>query len=270
MFIQYVMLFYRLCVIIEPKGSVTQKMRTVDQDQLIHMIAANGSTIMKRHLSRVLYQFSDKGSWSGYIPEWQTWRPVLRREVGYKPQKRQLERRSFTTDEIDRLFFVAAEDPRDEALLSFYIHTGCRSSAAVELLVDDIWNTETQQVRERGVVLEKGHTSFVFYVDDILAAALRRWILASDGTKYVFPSLKDCHRQWHNNGPRGWLLNICKRAGISGSHVHIHALRRTICTLLYQHGATRKELSTFLGHRCWETTRGYIDAPLRPKRPRTN
>lgn len=145
-------LFYQICVMIEPIGSVTEKMKTIDQDELIQMVAAHGSTTMKRFLSCVLHQFSQRGSWAGYLPEWQMWRPMLRREVGYKPQKRQLERRSFTTDELDRLFRVAAEDPREEALLSFYVHTGCRSSAAVELLVDDIWNPETLQVRERGVV----------------------------------------------------------------------------------------------------------------------
>lgn len=125
-----------------------------------------------------------------------------------------------------------------------------------------VWVPRDTLIETSGVVLEKGHTSFVFYIDDILAAALRHWILASGVTKYVFPSFKDSQRQWHKNSPRRWLLKLCKRAGISGSHVHVHALRRTICTLLYQHGATRKELSTFLGHECWETTRAYIDAPL--------
>jgi integrase len=237
----------------------------MSRDEIVDIIAKHWSKKMKRDASRFFRQFSKDGPWTGYIPQWEQWKPIRKDDVGYIGSRMNRERRSFTPEEVHRLSQTASEDPRDTALLQFYLQTGCRSSAAVELMVNDVWDAEGGRVVEEGVVLEKYHRMFHFRINDVLAEALTRWIKSAGVTLYVFPSPKNTQQQWmREHGPRIWLRDLCRRAGIDGSHVYVHGLRRTACTMRSTMGHSKDELSKFLGHRLWSTTRQYIDPAALP------
>jgi site-specific recombinase XerC len=227
LYMEFVRLLYDLCALLPQGGSVSNQLKSMDRTGMINMISQNGSQKMKKNVSRFFYQFTRTRPLAHCIPEWNDWQPINPRDVGYNTKKRTREKTVFSESEIDRLLDISKASPRDEALMRFYLHTGCRSSAAVELLVKDIWDANTGTILKEGTVLEKFNQMFKFPIDQALGAALQTWLARSGVQKYVFPCVKNNKRQWsHHSGPHKWLRGLCNRAGIKGSHVHVHALRR--------------------------------------------
>ena len=179
--------------------------------------------------------------------------------MGYKVNPRIRERHSFTWEELQTLFRVSKNNARDDALLRYYIHTSRRKDSACELLREDVWDAERSATLPFGVVLEKFNQRVQFPIDSVLSAAFARWILASPVSRFVFPSSLDAGCKWCTSGPHYWLHSLCKRAGIAGTHVHVHALRHTVATLLHKSGNKIEDISAYLGHKDAKTTRIYID-----------
>lgn len=259
--------FYELCVLLRPSGNVSGRIKDASRDNILELVTSRGSQNLKGNATRLFYQFSRGGRWCGFVVAWRDWPRVTAREVGYTAKRVRRERKSFTGEELQRLFDVTKADARDDALLRYYIHTSRRRASACELLVDDVWDATAGAVRTEGVVLEKFNRRVTFPIDDKLGAALTRWIRESQVTKFVFPALKNKDQKWnHKSGPRTWLRSISKRAGITGSHVFVHGLRHTVATLLHQSGNKIEDIAAYLGHRKVDTTQIYIDrAVSRPQ-----
>ena len=172
---------------------------------------------------------------------------IRREEVGYFPTKRSRERDRFTEAEVETLRMAAAEDPVDHGMLLFLLHTGCRSGALCHLLVDDVRDPSTGCMRSTGSVDEKGGVRQTdrdhvvttvwlreFTIDPILAEALCGAIARNKGSIYVFPASRGGVRKRQMSMNDTWLRRLCARCKppIVGSHVHVHALRRTVISML--------------------------------------
>lgn len=263
MFQGYIRLFYSLCALIEPIGIVSAKLCCTSRDEMVVILRENASQYMKAWVSRFFYQFGHQGPWAGYVITWRDWSVITKHEVGYVVQKKKRERQAFTWEELQRLFQVAEQDARDNALLRFYIHTACRNSAARELLLANVYDARSGEMRDTGVVLEKFGRDQSFPIDDVLAKALKRWIQESGVTVYVFPSPLDVNHKWtYQNGPGKWLVKLCTKASIFGSHIYVHGLRHTVATLLHKAGNKVEDISSILGHRSVDTTQIYIDRSI--------
>lgn len=260
--------FYQVCVLLEPKGFVSEKIKSLSREEIVNIIASRGCQSLKGDIARMFYQFLRGGRWYGYIAKWKDWPNLTKKEVGYVAKRRNRERSSFSNEELQRLFAVSQANTRDHALLRFYIHTGCRKSAARELLVSDVWNSETGMARKMGVVLEKFNKQFRFPIDDILGAALSKWIIESNVKHYVFPALSDSSKKWNDQGPRKWIQELCAKANIFGSNVYVHGLRHTVATLLRKSGNDMEDIAAYLGHKSVSTTQIYIDSDAETLRDR--
>ena len=72
-------------------------------------------------------------------------------------------------------------------------------------------------------------------IDPLLAGAIRLYVnqRGLPHTAYLFHKMADV-RQYTLSGR--WLHTACTQCGISGDHVYIHALRRTVITWLFKAG----------------------------------
>jgi hypothetical protein len=198
--------------------------------------------------------------WAPLLP-WSHWRPISRREANYRPPKRQRLRDRFTDSEILRMQQCAMADPFAQGLLTFVLHTGCRTGAVCHLLVRDVQDP-VDRMRILGTVREKGGVVRCFCIDPILAEALGEAIRCNRGSDYVFPANGGVHRR-NKSQNAAWLQQLCQRAGVSGSHVHMHAIRRTVISRLLDCGNTLSAVSSWIGHS--SPTMTYAMAPVLTK-----
>ena len=250
--------FYKLCVLIQPSGNVSERIKSASREEIVDLISSKGTQSLKSRVSPLFYQFERGCRWRGLVVPWQDWR-ISKREVGYSCKRMVRERHSFTAEELQKLFDTAEADAWDSALLRYYIHTSRRSASARELLVEDVWDATVDAPRTQGVVLEKFNRRVRFPIDHVLGPALARHIRASGVTRFVFPSPLDHKHKWCHSGPHTWLRNLCARAGITGTHIYVHGLRHTVATLLHQGGNSIEDISSYLGHKDTTTTQIYID-----------
>lgn len=54
-----------------------------------------------------------------------------------------------------------------------------------------------------------------------------------------------------------WLRRLCARANVRGEHVHMHALRRTVISILLDAGNSLHDVSQWIGHHSTEMTNHY-------------
>jgi integrase len=255
-------MFYKLCVLLQPFGDISNRIKSVSRDELVDIVATRGTQSLKYRISNLLSLFRRGSRWEGFIVPWQNWQAITTKEVGYDRKRRQRDRHTFSWNEIQALFETANDNTRDYALLRYFIHTSRRRASACELLVEDVWNASSRSTKTEGFVLEKNNQRVSFPIDEVLGMALTKWICESGVTDYVFPSPIDSRHKWQGNGIRVWLGKLCQRAKITGNHVHVHALRHTVATLLHDSGNKIEDISAFLGHRGTQATHGYIHCPV--------
>ena len=181
-------------------------------------------------------------------------------ELNYHPKKRERTRAAFTQEELNRLFEAAkADGSRSLALLRFYVHTACRSSTACELLRADVWNEDSQTCFPTGTVLEKFGVRYCFAIDSELASSLAVHITSSPKSRFVFPTPKKPEKRLNYGMVNFWFQSICKRANVQGDHCFVHALRRTVATILFEAGNKLEDIQSFIGHRSIGMTQHYIE-----------
>lgn len=193
----YVRPFFHLCVALygeerAPGGALVPLLDTTTRADcaaaLARVVRGRGRSL------KAAFQFTG-GVWSGLLPTWVGWPPLTRREVGYHPVRRQRQRDRFTDAELEAMRAVAAEDPLDHGLLTFVLHTGCRSGAVCSLRVDDVCDvtTDPPTMRAVGSVEEKGGQRREFAIDTVLAAALRACERRGDSCCLLSPRCR--HRE---------------------------------------------------------------------------
>lgn len=102
------------------------------------------------------------------------------------------------------------------------LHTGLRTAAVCRLRWEDV-----DLERGEGTVLEKNGQMRHFSIDTRLAAALAAYAPGAS-SRYVFPHPgNDRLPRTHHHNTR-WLRRLCSECGITGDHVFVHALRRTV------------------------------------------
>jgi integrase len=167
------------------------------------------------------------------MPTWANWHSIKKAAVGYRPTPRQRTRAAFTMEEMNSLFSSVQGDAFSTALLRFFLHTGCRREAAVELRVNDVWDKVAGRCRSEGSVLEKFGDKRTLVIDSILSQALEQWIKSSDVKEYVFPCRQRTQETKLGAGGIGaWFRGVCAKAGVTGDHCFVHDIRRTHVPLL--------------------------------------
>lgn len=112
-------------------------------------------------------------------------------------------------------------------------------------------------MRDVASVEEKGGVRREFAIDPLLREALEGAIGCNRGSPYVFPANRGIGRRSESQND-AWLRRLCARCvpPIAGSHVHVHALRRTTISMLLDAGNSLECVSRWIGHHSTEMARG--------------
>ncbi len=158
-------------------------------------------------------------------------------------------REPYADIEIENLK-AACATPRDIAIISFLLATGCRISEVTNLNHDQI-NFADREV----VVLGKGNKERTVFFDAVTAMHLKRYLSTrTDDNPALFIGRRKERLQ--PGGVRHMLNVLAEKAGIE--HVHPHKFRRTLATMLIAHGMSIQEVASILGHEKLDTTMKYV------------
>lgn len=145
---------------------------------------------------------------------------------------------------------AACTSPRNMALLTFLLATGCRISEITQLNRDDL-DFQGKEV----IVLGKGNKERTVYFDDVTAMHLKMYLASrTDDNPALFIGKR--HERLLPGGVRSMLNKLAAAAGVD--HVHPHKFRRTLATMLIAHGMAIQEVAAILGHDKLDTTMKYI------------
>lgn len=164
--------------------------------------------------------------------------PAVRLELPKEPQRPRL---GITEDDRDKILCVAAESPRDLALVYFIGATMCRAGGAAGLRWCDI-----DLVRRRALVHEKGDKSREVYFGTETVASLKAWAEVC-GSEWVFPSKKG-GGHLSPNGIYQIFERLAERAGVVGSWSP-HKWRHGGARGMLKKGANLAQVSQILGHK---------------------
>ena len=160
-------------------------------------------------------------------------------------------RNAYSDIEIEKLK-RQCKHPRDAAILSFLLSTGCRVSEVVQLNRDDV-DIEHLEC----TVLGKGNKERIVYIDSVTGMLLKAYLSQrTDNEDALFVSLKDPF----NRLTAGAIRTMLKKLGCEANveDVYPHKFRRTKATNLIKHGMPIQEVAALLGHEKLDTTTKYI------------
>lgn len=144
----------------------------------------------------------------------------------------------------------ACRTPRDKAIVSFLLSTGCRIGEMCALNRDDI-----DMVNAECIVHGKGNKERKVYINPVAMMNLKAYfgmrkdlcsaLFVGKGTDRITPG-----------GVRFMLRKIEERSGVE--NVHPHRFRRTLATNLINRGMPIQEVAAVLGHDKLDTTMKYV------------
>jgi integrase/recombinase XerC len=140
---------------------------------------------------------------------------------------------------------------RVHALAMVLLDTGLRIEEALTLL-----RTRVDLERRCLTVLGKGSRERTVPISDEGRKALFRWLSKTTSGPYVICTQRG-GRMTYRNAYRD-LKALCARAGVTGAHVHPHALRHAFATNYLRCGGDVYRLSRVLGHASITTTACYL------------
>ena len=145
----------------------------------------------------------------------------------------------------------ACENPRETALVSYLLSTGCRVSEVVGTNYEDI---DFQRLQLK--VVGKGNKERLVYLNPVASMHLQTYLRSrKDNDSALFVGKGD--KRFQKGGIELCLKKIGERAGVE--NVHPHRFRRTLATTLAARGMPIQEIQKILGHSKIETTMRYIN-----------
>ena len=158
-------------------------------------------------------------------------------------------RKPYSTIDIERLK-ECCDKPRDKAIISLLLATGCRISEVCALNRNDI-NFISKEI----LVLGKGNKERTVFIDDVTVMLLQRYLEdRKDNLDALF--IGKGSERLKPGGIRKLLNGIAKKAGVENTHPH--RFRRTLATSLINHGMPIQEVASILGHEKLDTTMKYV------------
>jgi site-specific recombinase XerD len=158
-----------------------------------------------------------------------------------------------STDELRRLFDVAARDVKHKALLMTLYGSGLRVSEVAALQPGDI-DSARMLIHVR---LGKGAKDRMTKLSPRLLEVLREYWRAVRPRTWLFPSAGDASRSLDTGSICRTVHRLARRAGITKS-VTPHTLRHSYATHLLDAGTDLRTIQVLLGHRNLKTTAIYL------------
>lgn len=157
------------------------------------------------------------------------------------------------TDELRRLFDVAARDVKHKALLMTLYGSGLRVSEVANLRPGDI-DSRRMLIHVR---LGKGAKDRMTKLSPRLLEVLREYWRASRPKRWLFPQAGNPDHPMNITSIERMVQRLAKRAGI-GRNATPHTLRHSYATHLLEAGTDLRTIQVLLGHRSLKTTAIYL------------
>ena len=157
------------------------------------------------------------------------------------------------SEELRRLFDVAARDVKHKALLMTLYGSGLRVSEVAALRPGDI-DSARMLVHVR---LGKGAKDRMTKLSPRLLEALREYWRAARPGRWLFPQAGNPDRAMNTSSIERMVQRMAKRAGITKA-VTPHTLRHSYATHLLDAGTDLRTIQVLLGHRNLKTTAIYL------------
>lgn len=186
---------------------------------------------------------------------------LIRAVPGIPVWKRVRNPKTLTVDQLTKVLDIfdrsTANGQRDYAMAVCMADLGLRVSEVAGLRLDDIdWDQGTVQL-----VASKGHRDRILplcrRVGTALAAYLGRGRPRSEHRNIFVRHRAPFGEPVSAILVREAMCQAYRRAGLDASITGTHVLRHTAASLMYQRGATLKEISDVLGHQSLDTTAIY-------------
>ncbi len=141
--------------------------------------------------------------------------------------------------------------PREKALVSFLLSTGCRRDEVRQVKLSDI------NLNDRSVLIHgKGGKDRYVYISARCELCIRNYIESRQGnSKYLFCSSKQPYGRLTNAGLDHIIRAIGDRSTVP--NVHLHRFRRWFATYMANKGVPIQDLKVMMGHEKLDTTNDY-------------
>jgi len=163
--------------------------------------------------------------------------------------------------ELETLYGEAKKNLRDELIFLMLLTTGMRVGGLVNIRLEHVAdvNDKGVEVKTCGRTLEKGNKWFTFVMNDRVRELVKEWIIKERHTTspYLFSSKCGSMPYVSRCTIRAIFKRLCDRVGLSGSHLHPHALRHTYAHMLLESGNSIDIISKLIGHSNSLTTESF-------------
>ena len=161
-----------------------------------------------------------------------------------------------TLAEIDKLFAWGFTNSRDRALFGICLHTGCRISEALALMVDDL-QAGYVTLKKRTTKGKKATRSIP--INDKLQAILEPYLSECRLKSFLFPGHHNAKtsKQMTRAAADLILKDACLRVGLIG--VSTHSFRRTALTQMHNAGIPLRVIQRISGHSSLAALQRYLE-----------
>ncbi|MGL5962118.1 MAG: tyrosine-type recombinase/integrase [Cetobacterium sp.] len=212
--------------------------------------------IIKNFYKHENITYEQINSWSKSIPK------------NKKKEESETDLHRLSNKELELLYEASKSNPsgrdpagpiRDELMILLMSTTGIRVGGLSNLMVNNVCKTIGRDIviNENAKTLEKGGKWFSFVLTPNTKLLLHKWITEhrKAHSQYLFPGRGDNPISTNRIGKI--IKEIGERAGVTGPHVHPHALRHTFAHLLLESGNDPGLVSKMMGHSSSKTTEMY-------------
>lgn len=144
----------------------------------------------------------------------------------------------------------SCETIMEKIVIALLFTTGIRVGGLCNIKRKDVYDSNTNTVKDYGSTIEKGNKIRRFPIFGMVKEPLLKYIndthmIQSD---YLFFNERDHKRNKNTSYFQNLFKKIAKRAGHEGSEIHIHACRHSVARNLLETGNNMEDIGKYLGH----------------------
>jgi integrase len=144
----------------------------------------------------------------------------------------------------------ACENTMEKLVIALLFTTGLRVGGLCNIKRKDVYDFDTNTVKDYGSTLEKGNKIRRFPIFGMVKEPLLKYIndthmVQSD---YLFFNERDHKRNKNTSYFQNLFKQIANKAGYTGPEIHVHACRHSVARNLLETGNSMEDIGKYLGH----------------------
>ena len=162
-------------------------------------------------------------------------------------------------DELEAIYTATEDNTLNRLMFVFMLTTGLRVGGLMNIKTEHVAtiNGKDILVKDTGRTLEKGYKWVTFMIAAQVKTLIFEWIACyrpAIDSPYLFPGRNG---KMSTANVRYRFKTIIKKAGLSGSHLHPHALRHTFAHMMLKTGNAVETVAKLLHHASPKTTQQF-------------